>query len=580
MPDKRILTLPVVYILVFGQMSGLVAQQPKFAMTIDNIMRGPGLYGYEPTAIRWSGDSQEIYFQWKQASDPIDHPLDTYVVHRDGSGLHKLTDDEARLAPPPSGSRTRDRKREVYSLDGDIFIYDYSTGKRTQLTKTEDNESNPAFTQDQQHVAFTRGGNLYVMALDSGMLEQMTDIVAPGATPPTAPEGFGGGGRGGRGGPRATAASEKKGTDSQEFLKKQEQELIDVVRERTKLREENEAKRKREHPRKPFQLQPRQSAARLELCPDQKCVVALINETPNGAKPQNVPTYVNESAYTEDIVGRSDVGDLQNKNRMAVLDVESGEAKWVEPDVHGREVQLQSPLWNDAGTEAVMVARATDNKDRWIFALDPATGKTRVLFTEHDDAWLNGPGAQTLGWLKHSNEIYFQSERTGYSQLYKVSFDGGEPKELTSGKFEVSSVDLSNDGSKFYLTTSEVGPAERHFYSVSVDGGAREKITGEVGWHHVTLSPDEKFMADVYSYTNKPPELFVADNRPNAPEKKLTSSPAPDFWGVQVDRSPYRAGPVARRLYDSRAFLQTRELPQGRTRRRLRPRRGLRAERI
>ena len=59
----------------------------KFALTIDNIMRGPGLYGYEPAGVRWSGDSQHIYFQWKQASDPIDRPMDTYVVGRDGSGL-------------------------------------------------------------------------------------------------------------------------------------------------------------------------------------------------------------------------------------------------------------------------------------------------------------------------------------------------------------------------------------------------------------------------------------------------------------------------------------------------------------
>ena len=61
-----------------------------------------------------------------------------------------------------------------------------------------------------------------------------------------------------------------------------------------------------------------------------------------------------------------------------------------------------------------------------------------MLFTEHDDAWLNGPGAQTLGWLKNGNEIYFESEKSGYAHLYKVGFDGGEPKQLTSGKFEVS----------------------------------------------------------------------------------------------------------------------------------------------
>src|ERR1700679_2699327 len=76
----------------------------KFALTIDNIMRGPGLYGYEPAQVRWSGDGERIYFQWKQASDPQIKDLDTYVVGRDGSGLKKLSEAEAKLAPPASGA--------------------------------------------------------------------------------------------------------------------------------------------------------------------------------------------------------------------------------------------------------------------------------------------------------------------------------------------------------------------------------------------------------------------------------------------------------------------------------------------
>ena len=530
-------------VLILGQLSQLAAQ-PKFALTIDNIMRGPGLYGYEPAALRWSGDSQRIYFQWKQASDPIDQPMDTYVVNRDGSGLRKLSDEEARLAPPVAGDRTRDRKKIVYEQEGDLFLYDFSADKARRLTKTSETESNPRFTRDEKHVAFTRGGNLYTMSLEDGMIEQMTDIVAPEAPPTPAT----GGGRGGRGGaPVATEGEQARGTASQEFLKKQERELIEVVAERAKVREENEAKRKKENPRKPFQLQARQSVNRLELCPDESCVIAMISEGANGARPQNVPTYVNESAYTEDIIGRTDVGDVQTRQRLAVLNVVSGEAKWVEPEVSGREVQVQMPLWNEAGTKAVFVARATDNKDRWILSLDPTTAKTRVVFTEHDDAWLDGPGAQTLGWLKNGNEIYFQSERDGYAHLYTIGFDGGQPKQLTSGKFEVTSVELSNDGSRFYLTTSEVSPAERRFYEMSVEGGARTEITRTSGNHRVRLSPDEKWMADVYSYTNKPPELFVAENHPGAAEAKLTSSPAKDFseypWlDVPIVQVPARDG--------------------------------------
>src|SRR5271155_4538030 len=108
----------------------------KFALTIDNIMRGPGLYGYEPSQIRWSGDGERIYFQWKRASDPQIKDLDTYVVGRDGSGFKKLSEAEAKLAPPASGATTLDKKRTVYSRDGDLFLYDSSSGQTQQLTKT------------------------------------------------------------------------------------------------------------------------------------------------------------------------------------------------------------------------------------------------------------------------------------------------------------------------------------------------------------------------------------------------------------------------------------------------------------
>src|SRR5690242_5866185 len=102
-----------------------IAAQGKFPLTIDNIMRGPNLYGYAPQDVRWSGDNQRIYFQWKQAADPIDQPMDTWVVPRESGAPRKLSEDDARLAPPARGVLTRDRKRAVYVRDGDVYLYDF-----------------------------------------------------------------------------------------------------------------------------------------------------------------------------------------------------------------------------------------------------------------------------------------------------------------------------------------------------------------------------------------------------------------------------------------------------------------------
>ena len=64
---------------------------------------------------------------------------------------------------------------------GDIFIYDNTTGKTRQITKTSDAELNPRFLPDGKRISFTRANNLYVMPLDGGMLVQVTDVRAAAA---------------------------------------------------------------------------------------------------------------------------------------------------------------------------------------------------------------------------------------------------------------------------------------------------------------------------------------------------------------------------------------------------------------
>jgi dipeptidyl aminopeptidase/acylaminoacyl peptidase len=521
------------------------APQPKrFELTVDSIMRGPRLVGYPPTSVFWSQDSQRLYFRWKQADEPRLKESSLYVVNRDGSGLCRLSEEEAKQAPPANGELAKDKKSTVFAEEGDIFIYDHKQGARRQITRTVDLETNPHFTFDQKHIYFTRLNNLYVMPLEGGSLDQLTDIRPGGGGPATPP----------------------KGTDSQEYLKKEERGLLDAVRERAEQREEQEKKRKEREKRKPVNLPAGQNAVALNLSPDGKHVIATISEPGAGAKNTVVPNYVTESAYTEDISGRTKVGDTQGRTRLMIIDVETGETRNVD---HGqrlpanppaqrtemnsseqaqrqsgeakstppaqprdRDVQLSQLQWSEDGKHAVLMGRSVDNKDRWVMSLDPVTGKTEVLANVHDDAWVDGPGAFTLGWLADNAHVYFESERDGWAHLYSVPIAGGEPTQLTSGQFEVSDVRLSADKTKFYFTSSEGSPFERHLYSMSVSGGTRTRITQTSGNHQVDVAPDETMLADVYSYSNKPPELFLSPNQNQSAGavKPVTTSPIPEFF--------------------------------------------------
>jgi dipeptidyl aminopeptidase/acylaminoacyl peptidase len=49
------------------------------------------------------------------------------------------------------------------------------------------------------------------------------------------------------------------------------------------------------------------------------------------------------------------------------------------------------------------------------------------------------------------------------------------------------------------------------------------------GRHTAIVSPDRRLVADVYSYVNRPPDLYVMSNRAGATESQLTISPSAEF---------------------------------------------------
>jgi dipeptidyl aminopeptidase/acylaminoacyl peptidase len=512
----------------------------KFSLTVDNIMRGPALVGYPPAQIRWSFDSQRIYFEWKQAGDKRDAPLDTYVVDRDGTPPRKLTDAEAKQAPPFRGDLSRDRRLTAFSRDGNLFLYDSSNGQVRQLTDTNEAATDPHFLADGKRVYFTRGGNLFVTSIDSGSLVQMTDIRSAGSPREGALEvGEGDSAERAAAAPAEESGGRKPASASQESLKQEQKELFETVRDRAARREEAEAKHKRDHPRKPFMLGERQSVAALQLSPDERYAIALVVEGAT-ARRTTVPRWITDSAYTEESRGRPNVGDAQDRVRLAVFDATTGDMKWVDhgqpaaPAAPGaeakeREVDLAMPVWSEDGSKAALLGRSADNKDRWIFALDPATGKTRELAHDRDDAWIGGPGESTLGWMGNGNEVYFQSERTGYSHLYAAAWEGGGLRALTAGNWEVLTVRQSPDKAHFYITANADSPYENHLYEMGGEGGPLTRLTERAGKHTTAVSPDQHWIADVYSRTNQPPDLFMQENRPAAESRRLTTSPTPEF---------------------------------------------------
>ena len=506
-------------------------QAANFPLPVDSIMRGPELVGNPPNNLRWSGDSKELYFEWLMPKEDL--PA-TWVVARDGTGLKRLSEADRRSAPLTNGQWDATRRRILGVDRGDIVVIDTVNRKRIDVTRTTGAESSPRWTRGETHVTFVRDNNLFIVPVESvgaGSLVQLTDVSARRADP--------------------------RVTDSQKFLKEEEVKLLDWVEEEAARRKRREAlDRSRALPK--FELAERQTIADAAITSEGKFAFLVMNERAQSRASQ-VPRYVSESAFTEEINARTKVGDTQDRRRLAILNLESGDAVWAgldgvsdpiaipkPPDgdeprppapsaVEGaskpepaskREVRWGSPQLSPDGRIAVVSVRSADNTERWLATIDPVKGTSRILDRVKDDAWVRDGGQ---GWLPDNKRVWFLAEHDGWMHLYTVDATTGHRQQLTSGKFEIDSVELSPDGRTFYIQSNEAHPGERHLYSMSVDGGPRTRLTTETGGHQGAISPDNSTFGLVSSSANRPPEVFVKANRADAKPTRVTTSPSKEW---------------------------------------------------
>lgn len=173
--------------------------------------------------------------------------------------------------------------------------------------------------------------------------------------------------------------------------------------------------------------------------------------------------------------------------------------------------------------------------------LDAENAKLKLIDRQRDEAWIGGPGVSafgaTLGWINNA-QFYFQSEATGYSHLYVYDMASGRKTALTEGKYEVQSVSLSNNKQHFYLLTNEEHPGKLNWYRINRDGSGKEKITNMTGGYEVSMSPDEKWIAYRYSYSNKPWELFVQENAAGKTAAQITNKAVTDEFKAYPWRDP------------------------------------------
>jgi len=498
--------------------SHCLSQQKLDKLTVEKIMRDPKWIGTSPSNVYWSADGNTLYFNWNPDNSPSDSVY--FITLTNHNPAKASIAQKQNIVSYYNTTWNTARTAYVFTKDGDIFFRDIKTGNTKRIIQTTEKEINPVFSFDDKKIVYTSNMNLYAWDIASGETMQLTNL--------------------------ESKDPEKKtiNTTEEQWLKNDQLQYLKVLKERKEKKDATDAYNKNLSPKElrtvnifDWVLQD------LTISPDGRFVSYRLTKTSPDAKATIVPNYVTESGFTNDIQSRTKVGAPRSNSDFFIYDRKKDTTYPIKTDSipgirdlpdyvkdypNKFEQQIKDPpirpvaigdiSWSPNGSHAVLDIRSRDNKDRWLMLFDITLEKLKLLDRQRDEAWIGGPGTGgfsgiNTGWINETT-FWFQSEVTGYSHLYTVNVESGEKKTLTSGKYEVQQAELSKDKKYFYLTTNEVHPGEQQFYRLPVTGGKAERITSMTGANHVTISPDEKYIAILNSYSNKPWELYLQENLP------------------------------------------------------------------
>ncbi|OHX65960.1 S9 family peptidase [Flammeovirga pacifica] len=505
-----------------------IAQNNQSPLQLEDIMGGEHFVGQTPHSPFWSKDSKTVYFYWNKEDKSFDQLYKVDVKTR----KHEIVDaEEQKNLPSSKAVWNKQRTLSTYSKNGNIYLFDVKKGAIKQLTNTLDRDRSPQFLNESHQISFRRGNNILIINLSTGLIQQITNFKS------------------------GTAQKAKIDSNQDQFLKEQQLELFEIVQNRKSRSEEKKAHNKALKPSTPSEIyMGNQYLSDIKISKDANFVVYSLGKSAGNYKTE-MPVWVEGTGYVKMQNARSKVGSPEDtysnyiynveEDTVIKIDLSSLDGLSTLPSFYKdydrkdanykKDVVMHPPHFSPNTGHAVVDIRSYDNKDRWIALLNLNDGTTTTIDHQHDEAWIGGPGISgwnfwvaPIGWVNEST-LWYQSEKTGYSHVYTYNVSSKETKQITKGNFEVYTTEVSKDKSHFYLTSNKERPAEQHLYKVAIEGGEMLKITTEVGKHETLLSPNEKFIVDRYSYSNKPWEIYLQQNKTGAESIQITKSTSEAF---------------------------------------------------
>ena len=174
-----------------------------------------------------------------------------------------------------------------------------------------------------------------------------------------------------------------------------------------------------------------------------------------------------------------------------------------------RDIYLARVDWAKDGRTLYVQREARDQKRLDLLAVDPATGKAKVILSETAKSWINlSDNFHPLS----GGDFLWWSEKSGHGHLYRVH--DGKWTALTSGDWEVKAlVAVDEKAGLAYFTGNRETPLEQQLYSAPITRpAAARQITASGWWNDAVMDAAASRAVITRQNSDQPKQVYLADN--------------------------------------------------------------------
>ncbi|WP_316784026.1 S9 family peptidase [Pedobacter frigiditerrae] len=195
------------------------------------------------------------------------------------------------------------------------------------------------------------------------------------------------------------------------------------------------------------------------------------------------------------------VGQNPSACKVGIVDIATAKTNWLA--VPGDNIQHYIPRmdWIPNTNEVILQQLNREQNESKLFIANASTGAVTEIYKESDKAWIDAQ--DDFIWLNGNKEFVYQTEKDGYTHLYRISRDGKKETLITKGNYDVISVNLIDEkNNTVYFMASPTNATQKYLYKTKLDGkGKLEMVTPSIlpGTHSYSISPNGLYARHSYN---------------------------------------------------------------------------------